>query len=325
MLCRLSTTFNWTLPNIFCHGPAHFAALRSHFVLMLSRLSTTFKSTAVCAPPNTVQLISRCQKQFFVWMIWSYSKPLKFVAGPCSPNCVPVPFAMLKNLFVWMLCNLLKPFNFLAGRAPQPPLSRPNSFRGVKKSFRFMQIVNNVQIKGGSFFAKHGPAYFAMLKRFFVLMVLSFSKTLDFMAGPCSPKHGPAHFTVSKTFSRLDGMKLFKNTRICGWAVLPHARPNPFVLLENFFIGTLCFILNTFKLMPGPRSPTSFVTAQLNSRRLKVFTQWCYADFQHCSNERLVVNNGWSSTTFKSKAGHSSPSTVQLTSRCWSDFSSGWY
>ena len=48
------------LPNIPCHGPALFAALKNHFVLMLCRLSTTFKSTAGRAPPNTIQLISRC-------------------------------------------------------------------------------------------------------------------------------------------------------------------------------------------------------------------------------------------------------------------------
>ena len=47
------------LPNIPCHGPAHFAALKNLFVLMLRRFSTTFKWTAGRAPPNTVQLTSR--------------------------------------------------------------------------------------------------------------------------------------------------------------------------------------------------------------------------------------------------------------------------
>ena len=48
------------LPNIPCHGPADFAGLKNLFVLFLCRLSTTFKSTARRAPPNTIQLISRC-------------------------------------------------------------------------------------------------------------------------------------------------------------------------------------------------------------------------------------------------------------------------
>ena len=53
--------YGWAaLPNIFCHGPAHFAALKNLFVVKLCRLLTTFKSTAGRAPPNTIQLISRC-------------------------------------------------------------------------------------------------------------------------------------------------------------------------------------------------------------------------------------------------------------------------
>ena len=53
--------YGWAaLPNIPCHGPAHFAALKNLFVVKLCRLSTTFKSTAGRAPPNTIQLISRC-------------------------------------------------------------------------------------------------------------------------------------------------------------------------------------------------------------------------------------------------------------------------
>ena len=52
------------LPNIPCHGSAQFAALKNHFVLVLCRLSTTFKWTDGRAPPNTVQLISRCWKLF---------------------------------------------------------------------------------------------------------------------------------------------------------------------------------------------------------------------------------------------------------------------
>ena len=52
------------LPNIPCHGPAHFAALNMNIVLMLCKLSTTFKWTAGRAPPNTVQLNSRCWVNF---------------------------------------------------------------------------------------------------------------------------------------------------------------------------------------------------------------------------------------------------------------------
>ena len=48
------------LPNIPCHGQTQFKAINKVFFLMLCRLSTLFKWTAGRAPPNTVQLFSRC-------------------------------------------------------------------------------------------------------------------------------------------------------------------------------------------------------------------------------------------------------------------------
>ena len=59
--CKNIQVNGWAVfPNISCHGPAHFAALKNRFVLILCRLSTTFKWTDGRAPPNTVQGISRC-------------------------------------------------------------------------------------------------------------------------------------------------------------------------------------------------------------------------------------------------------------------------
>ena len=51
----------------------------------------------------------------------------------------------------------------------------------------------------------------------------------------------------------------------------------------------LCSHLKTFNLMAGPRSRTSLVTTQLISRRWRIVSSWCYADFQQRSMERLVV------------------------------------
>ena len=52
------------LPNIPCHGPARFTAVNIGIVLMLGKLSTTFKWTTGRAPPNTVQLNSRSWVNF---------------------------------------------------------------------------------------------------------------------------------------------------------------------------------------------------------------------------------------------------------------------
>ena len=63
--CKNIQAHGWAaFSNIPCHGPAHFAALKNRFALMLCRHSTTFKWTDVRASPNTVQLISRCWRLF---------------------------------------------------------------------------------------------------------------------------------------------------------------------------------------------------------------------------------------------------------------------
>ena len=139
----------------------------------------------------------------------------------------------------------------------QHPLSRPSSFRGVAKSFcsEVMQIVNNLQINGWSWSPKHDPAHFTVSNNFLVWMVWSFSRTFKDMVGPCSARHGPVRFEV----------------------------------LINLFVGMLCSRLKTSKFLAGPRSPTSPVTAQLNSQSWITFSSWCYADCQQRSNQRLVV------------------------------------
>ena len=69
------------LPNIPCRGPTHFAASTILFVLMLYRFSTTFKWTAGRAPPNTVQLISRCWVNFSSGWHETFQKDSKFWLG----------------------------------------------------------------------------------------------------------------------------------------------------------------------------------------------------------------------------------------------------
>ena len=143
------------LPNIFCHGLAHFTALNMGIVLMLCRFSTTLKWTAGRAPPNTVQLISRCWVNFssgyreifqkhstfrlgrappntaqFLSRCWrtfssgcyaAISKIFKVMAGPRSPT-FPVTAQLIsrrRRLFlVLMLCRLSTAFKWTAGVAP---------------------------------------------------------------------------------------------------------------------------------------------------------------------------------------------------------------
>ena len=183
---------------------------------------------------------------------------------------------------------------------------------------------------------------------------------------------------VKSTFCP-DGMKLFKNIRILAGSCTSKHAPNLFTVLQNLFVWMLCSHSKTFKLMVGPRSPTSPVTAQLVLRHSTGFFSWCYADFQQRSKERLVLLPQTRPSSFhgveelfrldvmqifrkvwrwrlgrapqhplsrpnsfhgvklcfrfdvmqtfisvKWTAGRTPPSTVQLKSRCWINFSSLW-
>ena len=85
--CKNIQVHGWAvLPNIPCHGPAHFAALKNRFVLMLCKLSTTFKWTAGRAPPNTIQLISRCWRLFLSGWYEAFQKQSNWWLGCAPPN-----------------------------------------------------------------------------------------------------------------------------------------------------------------------------------------------------------------------------------------------
>ena len=251
--CKTIQVHGWAvLPNIPCHGPADFAALKDRFVLMLCKLLTKLKRTDGHAPPNTVPLNSRCGRLILFGWYEAFQKRLNEWLN-CAPQTRPSSFPGVEELFRLDV----KPSSLWLGRAPQHPLSRPSSFRGVEESFRFgtVQTFNNVQMNGKSCSPKHRPGHFTVLKNYFIWIVWNFSFTVELMVGPCSPKHGPVLFTV----------------------------------LMSFFFWILCSHVKTFKFMAGPHFPTSLVTAQLISRRWKIVSPWCWADFQQRSNERLVV------------------------------------
>ena len=142
------------LPNIPCHGPAHFAALKNRFVLMLCRLSTTFKWTDGRAPPNTVQFFSRCWRTFFfgcyaaMWNIQVYG----WAALPNIPVTAQLNSRRWRIFSFWCYVDIHQRSN---ERLVVLPKTRSRSFHCVEN--------------------------------FFVWMIWSFSKTFELMAGPCSP------------------------------------------------------------------------------------------------------------------------------------------
>ena len=85
--CKNIQVYGWVaLPNIPCPGPAHFAALKNRFVLMLCRHSTTFKWTDGRALPNTAQPISRCWRTFLSEWYEAFQNVSNLWLGCAPPN-----------------------------------------------------------------------------------------------------------------------------------------------------------------------------------------------------------------------------------------------
>ena len=84
--CKNIQVDSWAaLPSIPCHGLVRFAALKTRFVLMLCRLSSTFKWTDGGAPPDTFPLISRCWRIFLYGWYEAFQKHSNFFLG-CAPT-----------------------------------------------------------------------------------------------------------------------------------------------------------------------------------------------------------------------------------------------
>ena len=233
----------------------------------------------------------------------------------------------------------------LCGWAVLPQL-RPSSFHGVEELFRLdvMQPFKTVQVYGWAVVPNifcHGPAHFAALKS------LSFYADCQQRSNQkrvVLPQTRSSSFHGVENYFRLDGIKLFKNTRFYGWAMLFQTRPNFFHGVEKSFRLMLCRLSRTFDWTVGRAPPN---TGQLNSRGWSICSSGSYEAFQIPSNFRL--GRSYLSTAqcfstvlkilfvwiicshlkpFKFMAGPRSPTspvTTQLISRRWVTFSSWCY
>ena len=172
----------WTaLPNIPCHGPAHFPALKNHFVLLLCRLWTTFKWTDGRAPPNTFLFISRCWKMFWSGSFEAFPKHSNLWLGRAPPNTAHI-FSRCWKLFFLHGMKLFK--NIRTYGWVVIPQLQPSLVHGVEYPFRLdvLQPFRNIQVYGGEY-PCHGSAHFATLKTRFVLMLCRFPKTFKWTDG----------------------------------------------------------------------------------------------------------------------------------------------
>ena len=274
------------------HDPVLITVLKNLFVWMLRSHLKTFKFMAVTRSPIfpvTAQLISRrwtilsssCKEHFkqrlnerlvvlpqtrsgslhvvkviFVWMVKTFQKHANRWLGCASANTAQFLSRCWKTFSFGCYAAIQKRSSWWLGRSPTSPVTAQLISRRWKIfsfwcSADFQQRSNErlVVLLQTRSSAIHG------VQSTFRPDGMKLSKTFEILDGSCSPKHGPVPLTV----------------------------------LKNFFVWMLCNRLKTLKLMAGPRPPTSPVTAQLILRRWRLFSSWCYANFQQRSNERLVV------------------------------------
>ena len=85
--CKNIQVYGWAaLPKIPCHGPAHFAALKNDFVLMLCGHSPMFKWTAGSVLTNTVPLLWRYGRTFSFGWYEAFQKHPNLWLGRAPPN-----------------------------------------------------------------------------------------------------------------------------------------------------------------------------------------------------------------------------------------------
>ena len=299
------------LPNILCHGPAHFAALKNHFVLMLCRLSTLFQWTDGRAPPNTVWLSSQCWKLISSGWYETFHKHSNLWLGRAPPNTAQ----FLSRWWKTVSSDIMQPSKHIQvhGWAAfhKHPLSRPRSFCGVEESFRFviLQTFNDVQMNGWSCPPKHSPVVLTVFVYFF-LDGMKLFKNIRTYGWAVFIQTRPSFFHGVEEPFRLDVMQPCKNIQVYGWAALsniPCHGPAHFAALKNHVFLVLCKLSTTFKWRDGRAPPN---TVPLVWRCWRIFSFGWFIAFQKRSNLWL---------------DRAPPNTAQFLPRCWRTFSSGCY
>ena len=271
------------LPNI----PGSFRGADKSFLFdVVQTIKNVQQDGGSCSPYHGPAKLTML-KAFFVWIIWSFSKTIKVTMA--SPNTDQLFLRRWRTFASGCYAAISKTFKLMAGqRSPTSPVAAQFILRRWRIlspwCYAELQQRSNERL---AVLPQTRSSSFHSAKKFFVWMAWSFLKTFKFMTGPCSHNHGPVHF----------------------W------------MLKNLFVWMFCSHLKTFKLMTGPRSPISPLTAQLISRRWRMFSSGCYADFQQRSKKRLVV---FPQTRYNSIHGVQEPFRLDIIQLFKSSQTVGW-
>ena len=148
LLCRFSTAFKWTAGR----APPNTVQLKSRcWVNFLSGWREAFQEHSKLrlgrAPPNTAQFLPRCWKTFSSGCYAAISKTFKLMAGPCFPTS-PVTAQLISRRRRFFLFGCCTDFQ---QRSNEPlvvlPQTRSSSIHGVESTFRpdGLKLLKNIR------------------------------------------------------------------------------------------------------------------------------------------------------------------------------------
>ena len=154
----------------------------------------------------------------------------------------------------------------------------------------------------------NGPVHFPASKIFFGFNVMQIFNSVQMNGWGCSPKHGPAQFTaLSQLFVRMV-WNLSKTFQILAGSCSPKHGPLLFTVLKKLFVGMLCSHFKNNQVDGWAALPNISCHGPGHFAALNIFS-FDVVQFL---------------TAFKWAVGRAPPNTVQLNSRFWVNFSSGW-
>ena len=330
------------------HGPAHITVLSQLFVRMAWMSSITFKFWTGSCSPKQSPVPFTVLKNFFIWMLCSLFENIQVDGWAALPNILchgPVHFAALNMFLFWCYADSQQRSN---ERLVVLPQTRFSSYHGVESTFcpDGSKLFKNIPNLGWVVLPQTRPSSFHGVAKPFCFDVMQpFQKLSSWWLGraPQHPPSRPSSFHGGKHGYRFDVVQTFNNVQMNGWSCFPKHGPAQITVLSQLFVRMAWSFLKTFEILDGSCSPKH---GPILFTVLKNLFVWVL-----CSLFKNIQVDGWValpnipchgpahftalnkvfflmlcrfSTAFKWTDGRASPNTVQLNSRYWVNFSSGW-
>ena len=248
---------------------------------------------------------------YFVLMLCRFSTAFKWTAGRAPPNTVKLKSRCCVNFSSGWHEAFQNPSKFRLGRAlPNTAQFLPRCWKtfsfgcyaAISKTFKLM-----AELRSPTSLSR--PSSFCGVQHSCRLDVMQTIHTVQMNGWSCSPKHGSAYITVLKHFFVRMIRSFSKTCKSMAGPCFPKHGPVPFTMLKNLFVWMLCSRFENIQVDGWAALPNIPYHGPVEFA---------------ASKTRLVLMFCRLSTAFKCTAGRVPPNTLQLNSRCWVNFSSGW-